>query len=171
MNRTAPGDWCAAAIRRAGTPARTAGAVLVGLAALGAATTAAAAPTVITLTQVACQFLESEGNLDRNYRTRAKADCDAINAKTAAARVAEARPLRLVAGSYVFRVTNRDVPYELGFWLRAATLAGRVSQPSVSGGGLGTGKTQDYAITLVPGEYVYSCPLNTTPDYRLVVTR
>jgi hypothetical protein len=31
------------------------------------------------------------------------------------------------------------------------------------------GKTRDYAIELKPGEYVYSCPLNTTPDYRLMV--
>ena len=69
------------------------------------------------------------------------------------------------------RKVSRGVPYELGFWLRGATLAGRVKLPSVSGGGLVTGKTQDYAITLAPGEYVYSCPLNTTPDYRLVVVR
>jgi hypothetical protein len=24
-------------------------------------------------------------------------------------------------------------------------------------------------VTLEPGEYLYSCPLNTTPNYRLVV--
>ena len=28
---------------------------------------------------------------------------------------------------------------------------------------------KDYEVTLKPGEYVYSCPLNTTPNYRLVV--
>ena len=31
------------------------------------------------------------------------------------------------------------------------------------------GKSRDYAIDLEPGEYVYSCPLNPTPDYRLIV--
>jgi hypothetical protein len=41
--------------------------------------------------------------------------------------------------------------------------------PSASGGGLTTGKSQDYPITLKPGEYVYSCPLNNTPDYKLIV--
>ena len=35
--------------------------------------------------------------------------------------------------------------------------------------GLTTGTTQDYAIELKAGEYLYSCPLNPTPDYKLVV--
>jgi len=83
--------------------------------------------------------------------------------------VAKARPLELKPGDYVFRVTNKNVPYELGFWLRGASAAGRLTLPSVSGGGLVPGKTQDYKIALKPGEYVYSCPLNTTPDYKLIV--
>ena len=41
--------------------------------------------------------------------------------------------------------------------------------PSVSGGGLVTGTTMDYEIVLEEGEYLYSCPLNPTPDYRLIV--
>ena len=161
---------CASACRRSASPGGSWGAAL-GVALLCAAAPASAQPTLITLTQAPCQFLESEGNVDRGYRSRAKADCEAINAKSATARVAEAKPLQLKAGAHVFRVTNRDVPYELGFWLRGAKLTSRVSLPSVSGSGLTTGKTQDYAITLDPGEYVYSCPLNTTPDYRLVVVR
>ena len=60
------------------------------------------------------------------------------------------------------------MPYELGFWLRGKGL-GRLTQPSVSGGGLHQGATADYAIDLEPGEYLYSCPLNSTPDYVLVV--
>jgi hypothetical protein len=132
---------------------------------------ASAGPTTITLTQVPCQFLESEGNIDHGYKSRDKADCETINAQSGEERVAQAKPLQLKAGDYVFRVTNRDVPYELGFWLRGASLASRITLPSVSGGGLFAGKTQDYAVTLKPGEYLYSCPLNTTPDYRLVVVR
>ena len=69
----------------------------------------------------------------------------------------------------MFRVSNRNVPYELGFWLRGESLVDRARLPSVSGGGLATGRTQDYAIELKPGNYVYSCPLNPTPDYKLVV--
>ncbi|MBE2258640.1 MAG: hypothetical protein H6942_00315 [Candidatus Accumulibacter sp.] len=129
----------------------------------------AAGPAVIELTQLPCQFLESEGGTDHGYRSTNIKDCEAINARTGAARVDHAKPLQLKAGRYIFRVTNRDVPYELGFWLRGDGISGRVTLPSVSGGGLLTGKTQDYAIDLRPGEYLYSCPLNTTPDYKLVV--
>jgi hypothetical protein len=77
---------------------------------------------------------------------------------------------KLKLGKYIFRVTNKNVPYELGFWLRGATLAQRALLSSVSGGGLLQGKVQDYAIELKSGEYVYSCPLNPTPDYKLVVS-
>lgn len=129
----------------------------------------AAEPTLIELTQVACQFLESEGGKNHGYRSSRKEDCEAINAKTASERLAKASPIVLKPGRYIFRVTNRDVPYELGFWLRGAGLTGRVALPSTSGGGLTTGKTQDYPIELKAGEYLYSCPLNTTPDYRLIV--
>ncbi len=130
---------------------------------------AVAAPQVVELTQLPCQFLESEGGKDRGYQSRSIKDCEVVNARTGAQRVAEAKPLRLKPGRYVFRVTNKNVPYELGFWLRGASTVSRVSLPSVSGGGLMPGKTQDYEIELKPGEYVYSCPLNTTPDYKLVV--
>lgn len=126
-------------------------------------------PKVIELTQVPCQFLESENGINRGYKTTKKADCDTINAKTAEQRLAGSKPLVLKPGTYIFRVTNKDVPYELGFWLRGAGIVGRATLPSISGGGLTTGKTQDYKIRLKPGEYVYSCPLNTTPDYKLVV--
>lgn len=124
---------------------------------------------VIELTQVPCQFIESENGANHNFKSAAKADCEAINAKTGAERSASAKTIELEPGKYVFRVTNRNVPYELGFWLRGDGLAGRVTLPSVSGGGLTTGKTQDYEIELKPGSYVYSCPLNPTPDYKLVV--
>ena len=130
---------------------------------------ALAAPQVIELTQVPCQFLESENGTDHGFRSMQATDCEAINARSGADRLAKAQVLRLKPGAYLFRVRNRDVPYELGFWLRGDGLVARARLPSVSGGGLTTGKTQDYAVELSPGEYVYSCPLNPTPDYKLVV--
>ena len=150
---------------------------LVGLSAAmlaGVAGRSALAAEIVTLSQVACQFVESENGVDHGFTTTRKADCEAINEKTAERRLAEARPLTLKAGEYVFRVENKDVPYELGFWLREKGYDWRnplhkLSKVSVSGGGLTAGTTKDYAVTLAPGEYVYSCPLNTTPDYRLVV--
>ena len=139
---------------------------LVGGDALAADT---AKPVIVELTQVPCQFLESEQGVNHGYRSTNIKDCETINAKTGAKRLATAKPLQLKAGKYIFRVTNKDVPYELGFWLHGDGITGRVTLPSVSGGGLLTGTTQDYVIDLKPGEYLYSCPLNTTPDYRLVV--
>ena len=147
---------------------------LAGAGALALGTVLASDPAaaeeaaVINFTQVACQFVESENGVDHGFTTTKKADCDAINAKTAAGRLAEAKVLELKPGKYIFRVTNQDVPYQLGFWLRGAGF-GRLTLPSVSGGGLTLGATKDYAIDLEPGEYFYSCPLNPTPDYRIVV--
>lgn len=129
----------------------------------------AAQPEVIELTQTACQFLESENGLDKGFRSTKAEDCDGINARTGKERFANAKVLSLKPGKYVFRVANKNVPYELGFWLRGASLVKRAVLPSVSGGGLTQGKVQDYAIELKAGEYEYSCPLNPTPDYKLVV--
>ncbi len=134
----------------------------------------AQAASVIEITQVACQFLESENGVDHNFTTTRKADCDRINAETGEQRLAEAEVLRLPAGDYTFRVTNVDVPYELGFWIREEDYNWRnpihhATKISVSGGGLTTGAVKDYTVSLEPGEYLYSCPLNTTPDYRLIV--
>lgn len=142
----------------------------VAVLALGVHSASAAAQAkVIELTQVPCQFLESEGGKDHGFKSAKFADCEAINAKNGKQRVAESRTIELKPGKYVFRVSNKNVPYELGFWMRGESLVDRARLPSVSGGGLTTGKTQDYEIELKPGKYVYSCPLNPTPDYKLVV--
>ena len=93
-----------------------------GAIALGAVLTgnqaAAVGPTVIDLTQVACQFIESENGVDHGFATARKGNCEAINAQSEDRRLDQAKVLELAPGSYVFRVTNRNVPYELGFWLR-----------------------------------------------------
>ena len=150
------------------------GAALGALAVLAAGEVRSADPQVIELTQTGCQFLESENGVDHGFETTQKADCEAINAETGPERLAQAKVFELEPGEYVFRVTNQNVPYELGFWLREADYQlgnplHKLTKTSVSGGGLGTGQTKDYAVELEPGEYLYSCPLNPTPDYRLVV--
>jgi len=126
-------------------------------------------PTVIELTQTPCQFVESENGKDLGYVSKKKADCEAINDQSGAERLASSKVITLKPGKYVFRVTNKNVSYPLGFWLRGDGLLNRATLPSVSGGGLTTGATKDYVIELKAGEYVYSCPLNPTPDYKLVV--
>ena len=144
------------------------GLIAGGLAA-GSIPVAAQDAQVIELTQTPCQFLEAENGVDHGYTSKSKADCDAINAKTGAERLAKARTLTLKPGKYVFRVTNKNVPYPLGFYLRGDGLVSRATLPSVSGGGLTSGVTKDYEIDLKPGDYVYSCPLNPTPDYKIKV--
>lgn len=162
------------AISRHAMVARIASAA-VALACVTGSTAAAQDAKVINLTQTGCQFLESERGVDHKFKTLKMADCEAINAKSGAERLAKAPVLRLKPGTYVFRVNNKNVPYELGFWLRAAdyNLANplhKLTKVSVSGGGLFQGQTQDYRVKLSPGEYVYSCPLNPTPNYRLIVS-
>jgi len=136
---------------------------------LSPSTHAASTPKVIELTQTPCQFLESENGVDHGFHSTNIKDCEAINARTSADRLAKAKILKLSSGSYIFRVKNQSVPYELGFWLRGDGVFNRARLPSVSGGDLQPGKTKDYAVTLKPGQYVYSCPLNNTPDYKLIV--
>jgi hypothetical protein len=128
-----------------------------------------AEPTVVHLTQVNCQFIESENNLDHRFTAKAQVDCEAINAKTGQARMDKALPLELKAGPTVFRVTNRNVAYALGFFLRGDGPTFFKTLPRVSGGGLSLGKTRDFVIDLLPGKYVYSCPLNPTLEYKLIV--
>jgi len=124
---------------------------------------------IIEITQVNCQFVESENGVNHGFESRRKSDCQKINKKTVEDRLADAETLELTPGKYIFRVTNVNVDYPLGFYVRGASLLGKARLPRVSGGGLTKGVTKDYEITLKEGEYVYSCPLNSTPDYKLSV--
>lgn len=148
---------------------------LMAAAALVAGTASAqAGGKVVELTQTGCQFLESENGIDHKFQPQKAADCVAHNKTDGNKRLTESKVIRLKPGEYTFRVTNRDVPYSLGFWLRSADYnpsnpLHKLTKTSVSGGGLHTGVTKDYNVTLKPGEYVYSCPLNPTLDYKLVV--
>ena len=80
-----------------------------------------------------------------SFKTTKAEDCKGINAKTLTEREKGFRSLKLKSGKYTFRVANRDVPYELGFYLRGEGLE-QVTLPKVSGGGLTKGTTQDYEI-------------------------
>ena len=71
-------------------------------------------------------------------------------------------------------MTNLDVPYEVGFSLREKDYdwrnpLHRLTKISVLDGGVNRGQSRDYMVELPPGEYIYSCPLNTTLHYTLVV--
>ena len=145
-------------------------AVVFAVASFAGSAWAGEAPTAIELTQTGCQFLESENGVDHGFATARQEDCEAINAGSGDERLANAKIMQLKAGKYTFRVTNKNVPYMLGFYLRGDGVFNYTTLPRVSGGGLTTGKTREYTIELKPGSYVYSCPLNPTPNYRLEVT-
>ena len=105
-------------------------------------------PSVITLTQTTCQFVEPENGVDHGFESLKKADCEAINLETGADRLAKAKVIELKPGRYIFRVTNENVPYDLGFWLRDHDYdwknpLHKVTKTSVSGGGLSQGVTKD----------------------------
>ena len=125
----------------------------------------AASPVVVVLTQTPCSIVEAEIE-PREFSSKNSEDCVRINKITIKER--HFQTLRLKPGKTLFRVTNKNVPYELGFYLRGKGVK-RLILPAVSGGGLKKGITKDYAIDLKPGEYLFSCPLNPTPDYPLVV--
>ena len=146
------------------------GAALFVVASLTGTAWAGEEPTVIAFTQTGCQFVESENGVDLGYKTTRKEDCEAINDKSGEQRLADSKTLQLKPGKYTFRVTNKNVPYMLGFYLRGDGVIAHATLPSVSGGGLTIGKSRDYTIELKPGSYVYSCPLNPTPNYRLEVS-
>ncbi|MEL7163782.1 MAG: hypothetical protein AAFN92_23690 [Bacteroidota bacterium] len=79
-----------------------------------------------------------------------------------------AQLLSLPAGDYIFEVTNLSVEKDLGFYLQDGTEA------QVANSGLaeliGNGETsRTGVVTLTPGTYQYSCPLNPTPHYQITV--
>lgn len=83
--------------------------------------------------------------------------------------------LNLSPGKYQFRVVNQDVDKDLGFVIqKAKDKDGDVMKTAVA-----NSFTADYikkgeaqytgVVELAKGEYLYSCPLNPTPHYRIVV--
>ena len=122
-------------------------------------------PIIITLTQIPCTIIEAE-EAPMEFVSESIIDCERINKETAAERTLIT--LTLQSGPTIFRVANENVPYELGFWVRGKGV-GRLTLPKVSGNGLYPGEIKDFEIDLKPGEYFYSCPLNPTPNYTLIV--
>lgn len=141
---------------------------LVALGTIGTAT--ANDVEIIELTQVNCQFVESENGTNHGFKSTMKSDCVEIHDQSGDERLAASKTIELKPGKYIFRVTNENVEYPLGFYLRGESLLDKARLPKVSGGGLELGVTKDYEITLEEGEYVYSCPLNSTLDYKLRVS-
>ncbi len=85
------------------------------------------------------------------------------------------KELNLKPGQYQFRVVNEDVEKDLGFVIqKAGDKDGDVMKTalpnSFTTAYIKKGEAEYTGVVdLGAGEYVYSCPLNPTPHYRIVV--
>jgi len=83
--------------------------------------------------------------------------------------------LTLSPGQYQFQVTNATVDHEVGFVIQKASdkdadLMKTAIKSSFTTATVAPGATQSSGVVnLTPGEYIYSCPLNPTPQYTLTV--
>ena len=80
--------------------------------------------------------------------------------------------LTLSAGTYVFEIENASVDHAVGFVLapkgktdQANHIKAAYVQKTPNRGET----AQSKVVNLTPGEYVYFCPLNKTPQYTLTV--
>lgn len=133
-----------------------------------------AGPKVVELTLVPCQIVEPE-KVDHGYKAESRAECEAINEQTWAHRSKASRLLTLAPGKYLFRVTNKKVPYPAGFWIRQADFdwryfLDRFLKFNMLDEGFPMGETREYEFDLKIGKYLYSSPQNPTLDYHLEVT-
>lgn len=82
------------------------------------------------------------------------------------------KSLELEAGTYQFEIFNNNVDHEVGFVLapqgkpeqKHHITEAYVKQPVKKGKSSLTSE-----VTLAKGEYIYFCPLNPTPQYKLIV--
>lgn len=82
--------------------------------------------------------------------------------------------LKLKPGTYSFEVTNNGIPHDVAFVLapnkenlqEADFIADAMLPKTLHDGETASSKAP---VTLEKGEYVYFCPLNKTPKYKLIV--
>ena len=82
--------------------------------------------------------------------------------------------LKLKPGTYSFEVTNNGIPHDVAFVLapskqdiqEADFIADAMLTQTIKDGETASSKVP---VVLEKGEYVYFCPLNKTPKYKLIV--
>ncbi len=116
----------------------------------------------LRLTVAGCRVEEAEPEFSVDDPTREA--CVEANRLQFASR--SQRALVLSAGLWRVTVENRHTDRDAGLWIR------RAADPSasvLSAGGAAPGGEQIYEVELTPGDYLYSCPITPTVDYRLEV--
>ena len=87
----------------------------------------------------------------------------------------EGQQLKLKPGAYQFEVSNKGVDHEVAFFLqKEEDKANKEFSTALKNSGVAkmikNGETQTTGVVeLTKGTYVYSCPLNPTPHYTIVV--
>lgn len=87
----------------------------------------------------------------------------------------QTQELKLTPGKYQFRVVNVNVDKDLGFVIQTEEDKRKDVMKTAIKNSFTTeyvkrGKAQYTGIVeLISGTYVYSCPLNPTPHYKLIV--
>ncbi|MFT4661072.1 MAG: hypothetical protein ACI8XB_001343 [Patiriisocius sp.] len=82
------------------------------------------------------------------------------------------KSLTLSEGTYVFEVANNDVDREVGFVLAPkgkTDAANHIKEAYVTETVKTDSKSTSQEVTLTKGEYVNFCPMNPTPEYKLIV--
>jgi plastocyanin len=81
--------------------------------------------------------------------------------------------LNLKAGkTYQFEVTNNGVDHEVGFVLAPANnteMAGHIKEAYLKNTVMDGKSAMSGEVTLEAGEYVFFCPMNPTPQYKVMV--
>ncbi len=78
--------------------------------------------------------------------------------------------LTLEAGSYQFEIVNNNVGTDVGFVVAPATNPdAHIKEAYVTEVVKNNSSQKTNVVNLTPGEYIYFCPLNKTPQYKLTV--
>lgn len=77
--------------------------------------------------------------------------------------------LKLKPGNYVFEIENKSVGKDVGFYLHKVNDEKPLVNSDKAGLIPNNEKRQTGIVALEKGEYVYSCPLNPTADYKIIV--
>ena len=78
--------------------------------------------------------------------------------------------LTLEAGAYQFEIVNNNVGKDVGFVVApAATPDQHIQEAYVTEVVKNNSSQKTNIVNLTPGEYIYFCPLNQTPQYKLTV--
>jgi plastocyanin len=80
--------------------------------------------------------------------------------------------ITLSPGDYVFEIANNGIDHEVGFVLAPkgkTDQAHHIKNAYVTSTVKKDSKSKSKVVRLEKGEYTYFCPLNPTPQYRLIV--